>query len=85
MSVDNSVGSIRIEPSTFIENLGSLVDILIHLSEPSLFLQNRKSTLLKGKEKFITPRVPECQIGEPVNCYCDIDKEFCGALLQASK
>jgi hypothetical protein len=49
------------------------------------FCRTAKAHFLKGKEKFITPRVPECQTGEPANSYCDINKEFLGALLQAIK
>jgi hypothetical protein len=59
VTADNSVGSIRVEPSTLTENLGSSVDILIHLSEPSLFFRTGKAHFLKGKEKFIIPRASD--------------------------
>jgi hypothetical protein len=47
--------------------------------------RTRKAHLLQRKEKFITSRVPERQIGELVNSYCDGNKEFFGTLLQANK
>lgn len=79
MTADDSLGSIRVEPATFTENLCSLADILIHCQNIQYFCRTGKEYLLKSKEKFITPKAPERQIGESVNSCCD------RALLQANK
>jgi hypothetical protein len=85
MAADDSVGSIRIELSAFTKNLASLVDICYTCQNFYCFCRTGKVHSLKCEEKFVTPRVSERQIGKPVNSYCDINKEFLGALLQANK
>jgi hypothetical protein len=64
-----------LEPSTFFENLGLLLDTLLELSELSLELQNRKYTLYKVQTEIQkTLKGLEFQKEKPGTFYSDVQK-----------